>query len=82
MAAKSITQAAADKDRYGLLVAMQERVVEAIADPDTPARDLAALTRRSMEIAKEIETIDLQRQQNGDGKPEAPADEAFDGSDV
>ncbi|ASR85208.1 terminase small subunit [Mycobacterium phage SirPhilip] len=79
---KSITQAAADKDRYALLVAMQTRVAEAIEDRETPARDLAALTRRSMEIAKEIEAIDLQRQEKGDGKPEVPADEPFDGSDL
>ncbi|QFG14053.1 terminase small subunit [Mycobacterium phage Curiosium] len=79
---KSITQAAIDRDRYGLLVAMHTRVAEVIDDPETPPRDLAALTRRLMEIAREIEAIDLQRAEQGDGVPEAPADEPFDGTDL
>ena len=68
--------------RRALLMRMHARVEEAVFDPETPPRDLAALTRRLMEIAKEVEVIDLQREQNGDGKPEAPADEPFDGSDI
>ncbi|QFP94794.1 hypothetical protein SEA_MARSHAWN_8 [Mycobacterium phage Marshawn] len=69
-------------DRYELLHRMHARVEASVFDPETPARDLAALTRRLMEIGKEIETIELQRQENGEGKPEAPTDESFDGSDV
>ncbi|QAY02738.1 hypothetical protein SEA_NIKLAS_7 [Mycobacterium Phage Niklas] len=69
-------------DRYELLKRMHERVEAAVFDPETPPRDLAALTRRLMEIGKEIESIDLQRLENGEGKPDAPADEPFDGSDV
>ncbi|ARQ95443.1 terminase small subunit [Mycobacterium phage Shandong1] len=69
-------------DRYSLLLRMHARVEQSVFDPETPPRDLAALTRRLMEIAKEIETIELQREQSGEGKPEAPADEPFDGSDV
>ncbi|QNJ58229.1 hypothetical protein SEA_ELLIE_4 [Mycobacterium phage Ellie] len=69
-------------DRRDLLQRMHERVEEAVFNPETPPRDLAALTRRLMEIAKEIETIDLQREQSGEGKPEAPADEPFDGTDL
>ncbi|QFG09389.1 terminase small subunit [Mycobacterium phage Yuna] len=73
----------ADKlDRYDLLKRMHERVEAAVFDPETPPRDLAALTRRLMEIAKELETIDLQRAEAGDSKREAPADEPFDGSDL
>ncbi|AEK09818.1 terminase small subunit [Mycobacterium phage Pixie] len=69
-------------DRRDLLVRMHDRVEEAVFNPETPPRDLAALTRRLMEISKEIEVIDLQRAQRGEGKQEAPADEAFDGEDV
>lgn len=56
--AKSVGQAAAGGDRRELLVAMRGRVATAVEDPNTPARDLAALTRRLLEIAKEIEAID------------------------
>ncbi|AHB79537.1 hypothetical protein PBI_VALIDUS_7 [Mycobacterium phage Validus] len=69
-------------DRYELLKRMHERVESAVFDPETPPRDLAALTRRLMEIGKEIESIDLQRAEKGEGKAEAPADEPFDGTDV
>ncbi|QFG11428.1 terminase small subunit [Mycobacterium phage Ekdilam] len=69
-------------DRLGLLRRMHARVEEAVFNPETPPRDLAALTRRLMEISKEIESIELQREVTGEGKPEAPADEPFDGSDV
>ena len=33
------------------------RIAEAVENPRTPARDLAALTRRQMEISKEIEQM-------------------------
>ncbi|QAX95545.1 terminase small subunit [Mycobacterium phage Nibb] len=58
------------------------RISAAVFDPETPPRDLASLSRRLMEISKEIETIELQRAEAGEGKPAAPADEAFDGSDL
>lgn len=56
---KTISQAAADGDHRELLVALRARVAKAVENPETPARDLAALTRRLQEIAKEIAQIDL-----------------------
>lgn len=55
----TVTGAAKDGDRRDLLAAMRERIAQAVEDGSTPARDLAALTRRLMEIAREIEAIDL-----------------------
>ena len=55
---KTITQAAASGTQRELLFAMKARVADAVENPNTPARDLAALTKRLMEIAKEIEVID------------------------
>lgn len=40
-------------------MALRARVAKAVENPETPARDLAALTRRLQEIAKEIAAIDL-----------------------
>jgi len=57
-APKSVTAAAEGGDRRDLLVSMRARVATAVEDPNTPARDLAALTRRLMEIAKDIDAID------------------------
>lgn len=79
--AKSVPQAAADGSRRELLVAMRARVATAVGDSQTPARDLAALTRRLMEIAKDIEAIDAAEEQ--DGREEASsADEKWDPSAI
>jgi hypothetical protein len=78
---KSVAQAAASGDHRALLVAMRERIANTVSDPQCPPRDLAALTRRLQDIAKEIEAIDLRvRQESGaDG---VEGDEAWDGSAI
>jgi len=78
---KSVTKAASDGNRRELLVAMRSRVATAVEDPNTPARDLAALTRRLMEIAKDIEAIDAAKEQEGSGAQATP-DEAWDSSAI
>ena len=77
---KSVTEAASDGSRRELLVAMRKRVATAVEDPNTPARDLAALTRRLMEIAKDIEALDLRDGEAASGGP--VPDESFDASAI
>lgn len=68
----TVTGAAKEGDRRDLLTAMRERVAQAVEDGATPARDLAALTRRLMEIAREIEAIDArEHEESEDAKPAA-----------
>jgi hypothetical protein len=55
---KTVTEAASSGTHRELLAATRERVAKAVEDPNTPARDLASLTRRLLEIAREIEAID------------------------
>ncbi|UXA20666.1 hypothetical protein KXD98_08025 [Mycobacterium sp. SMC-4] len=55
---KSVTTAARSGSHRELLVAMRERIATTVSDPGCPPRDLAALTRRLQDIAKEIESID------------------------
>lgn len=79
---KSVAQAAADGDHRDLLVAMRERIAKTVSDADCPPRDLAALTRRLQEIAKEISAIDLRAKQEAEedgssGGPEAWDEEAI-----
>jgi len=75
----SIVEAAASDDRLKLLLAMRERVAQAVDDPDCPPRDLASLTRRLQEIAREIAEIqerarqEAQRNGAGSGKTWNPA---------
>ncbi|MBF6213765.1 hypothetical protein IU487_22365 [Nocardia puris] len=56
---KSITEAAADGDHLAMLQALRTRIAQQVESPNCPSRDLAALSRRLIEIAKEIEAIEL-----------------------
>jgi hypothetical protein len=49
-----------------------------VSSPDCPPRDLAALTRRLQDIAKEIEAIDLRAKEEGSDAADVAADEAWD----
>jgi hypothetical protein len=73
----SVAQAAATGEHRALLVAMRERIAQTVSDPDCPPRDLAALTRRLQEIAKEISAIDLQAAEEAHHDARA-ADETWD----
>ena len=50
----TVAEAAKSGDHRALLVAMRDRVALAVQDPKCPPRDLAALTRRLNEIAKDL----------------------------
>jgi hypothetical protein len=56
---KTILEAAELGSRLEELRAMRRRIARAMDDPNTPARDLAALSRRQLEIGKEIEAIQI-----------------------
>ena len=80
----SVTLAASDGSRLDLLVAMRARVAAAVEDDDTPPRDLAALTRRLLEIANEIAAIEAQTALAEDSVAAAAAipDEPFDSATI
>lgn len=59
----SVDQAASSGDHRALLVAMRDRIARAVADPECPPRDLASLTRRLQDIAREIAQVDLKAKQ-------------------
>jgi NTP pyrophosphatase (non-canonical NTP hydrolase) len=61
----SVTEAAASGNHLRLLIAMRERVAEAIEDEKCHPRDLAALTRRLQEIGKEIAEIEERQKREG-----------------
>ena len=71
-------KAAADSGvRRDLLVAMRSRIALDIDSQDTPARDLAALSRRLLEIVKEIEQIDAEDSDDDIGTAAATPDEQW-----
>lgn len=81
--AKSVTQAAQKGTTRELLAAMRDRIAAAVEDPNTPARDLAALTKRLMETVREIEAIDAREVESGGGADAAKVEDGeFDASAV
>lgn len=79
---KSVTAAAADGNRRELLVALRSRIAQTVEDGGTPARDLAALSRRLLEIAREIEAIDAAGADDEIGKAAATPDDDWDSSAI
>jgi hypothetical protein len=70
----TITQAVAVGSVREQLVALRERVAETVEDVNCPAKDLAALSRRLMEITKEIDAIDLRDREEFDERPTPDAE--------
>ena len=76
---KTVTEAAKGGSTRELLAATRDRIAVAVEDPKTPARDLAALSKRLMETVREIEAIDARTEEAEshatveDGKFEASA---------
>jgi hypothetical protein len=80
---KSVAAAAATGDPRELLIAMRDRIASTVSNPDCPPRDLASLTRRLQDIAKELDTLELRKQQElrevGSG---CGADETWDEASI
>ncbi len=77
---KTVAEAADKGTPRELLVAMRARIARAVDDPNTAARDLAALTKRLGEVVRDIEAIDAREAQESTG--EAVADGEFDASAI
>lgn len=60
---KSVTQAAGSGTKRELLVAMRDRIAKDVENPNTASRDLAALTKRLLEVVNDIEAMDARDEQ-------------------
>jgi hypothetical protein len=78
----SVLDAAESGDRLAELRAMRRVISRHIDSPDTLARDLAALTRRQMEISREIEALRNDAEGDALGKAADSPDETFNPSSV
>lgn len=74
----TITEAASKGDRLAELRAMRLILASAVQNSRTPARDLASLTRRLIEVGKEIEDLEALARQEGNGDEQPAEDEALD----
>jgi len=72
----TVAEAAASGDHLALLKSMRERIAEAISGPECPPRDLASLTRRLQDIAKDIKALEAEAAQEA-AQGESP-DETLD----
>lgn len=79
---KSVTEAADGGSTRELLVAMRARIAKAVEDPNTPARDLAALTKRLVEVVRDIEAIDARERQEATERGSEVSDADFDASAI
>jgi len=73
----SISQAAKGADRRALLVALRDRVAATVESSKTLPRDLGTLSRRLLEIVKEIEAIDAEDGSDDVGTAAATPDEEW-----
>ena len=72
---KSILEAAESGDRLLELIAMRRRLAMAMDDPNTLARDLAALSRRQLEISREIDELKRQAEEEAEEDAFTPDEE-------
>lgn len=75
----SVSAAVADGTQREQLVAMRARIARAIDEPNIRGADLASLSRRLLEIGKEIDALDAAAKQEAveDGQvPDEPYDES------
>ena len=76
----TVRGAADSGNRRDLLVALRARIASDIDDTKTPARDLAALSRRLLEIAREVDSIDATEKGDDVGDAADTPDEPFSAS--
>lgn len=79
---KSVAQAAASGSHRDLLIAMRDRIAKTVSDPDCPPRDLASLTRRLQDIAKELDMLDVRAKQEAVEGGDIGDDEAWDQASI
>lgn len=79
---KTVTEAAATGSTRELLVAMRSRIAVAVEDPTTPARDLAALTKRLGDVVREIEALDAREAEEVGRSARTATDGAFDAAAI
>ncbi|AKU15755.1 hypothetical protein VV02_07650 [Luteipulveratus mongoliensis] len=77
-----VEAAVAEGTRRDELVAMRARIAKAIDDPGIRGADLAALSRRLMEIGKELEAYDARASEEASESAAAATDQPFDASAI
>lgn len=77
-APRTVTAAAKSGSQKELLVALRDRIAKSVEDPGTPPRDLASLSRRLMEISKDLKALEALESEEA-GENAVSPDEAWSG---
>ena len=77
----SVSEAAESGTRVDELVQIRKVIARAIDNENTSPRDLAALSRRQIEISKEIESLLRQKSEEASDAANVP-DEEFDAESI
>lgn len=78
----NVAEAAEKGSERDLLVALRDRLAQAIADPDCPKRELASLSLRLHNIVKEIKALDSADGDDEIGKAANIPDAEFDPASI
>lgn len=70
----TIAEAASSGDMRATLAKLRDRLSRTLDDVNTPPRDLAALSRRFLEVVREIDEIDARAEQEASEDGEATGD--------
>lgn len=76
----TIAEAAESGDFRATLVKLRQRLARQLDDPNTPPRDMAALSRRFLEVVRELQALDSVDGDDDIGKAAATDDEPWDAS--
>lgn len=75
--AATVKSAADSGGRRDLLVALRSRIAKDIDNANTPPREVASLSRRLLEIVREIEALDAEAGTDDIGQAAATPDEQW-----
>jgi hypothetical protein len=78
----TLVEAAEADDRMAELKAMRQILARALSEPNCPPRDMAALSRRQLEIGREIDALRAALEREGDADHGATEAEAWDQSAI
>lgn len=77
-APSTVAQAVKDGSSKDVLMTLRARIAQTIDDPGTPPRDLAALSRRLVDIDKELRSMDVAEREEAIQGGEASGDEEWE----
>jgi hypothetical protein len=79
---KTIVEATTSGNRRDVLLALQAVLASAVDNTETPPRDLAALSKRLLEVMDDIDVIDRKLSEDEIGQAADTPDEHFDGTSI